>query len=465
MKWKRNGRFLVTSLKDCPKSFLSILEKKIRLTIRDFDVIRDKVKVTHQLLCIIKNDLFLLPVGFYSFVKQLCNKLQIPASFDLNYPPIKTNLSVLENENLRPYQKEFIQKIIDGITQGTGGILSAPPAFGKSYILRLLVDIFPESVIDIVSRRRDVIGTIRKYLEQDNIAYGLVTTGSRTYGRITLYTAQSLNHSPFNADIVILDEAHELVTDAIFKKLFSYKDARMIALTATPDTRYDNRHRRLEALAGPILFSVDYKTTVNLGLNKPVVVFWYEIEEGYVPEGATTILRKRMGIWYNKYLNQKVAEIAKKYYEQGKQVLVLVDALAHAKNIAQLLPEFVVCYGSGRKKGFGNLSRGQREKIRKAFEKREIMGVIATKIWSVGVSFNDLEVLIRADGTGSHTESIQIPGRVSRIPELSSKEYGIVVDFDPTFDVRLHAQALRRQRYYRKYGWIQILPTGEIIKP
>jgi superfamily II DNA or RNA helicase len=442
------------------------LKKKTHLTIRDFDVVKDKIKVKEERLYAIIQDKLFLPIGFYSFLKETCAKLNIPISIDLNLPALKYDLSVLEREKLRPYQRQFTLKAVDALVNGTGGLLVAPPAFGKSYILRLLVEIFPEAKIDIISRRRDVILTVQKYLNSANIPTGLVTAGSRTYDRITLYTAQSLNHSSFDADIVILDEAHELVTDLVFKKLFLYKNARILCLTATPDTRYDNRHKRLEALAGPLLFKVDYRTTVDLGLNSPVVVIWHEIDEGYVPEGASSILRKKVGIWYNRHFNEVVASIARKYYDQGKQVLVLVDTLAHVKKLAELLPEFTVCYGSGKKDlRLGTMTKRKRESLKRAFENRELMGVIATKIWSVGVSFNDLEVLIRADGTGSHTESIQIPGRVSRLPELSSKEYGIVVDFMFTFDSRLQRQALQRQKYYQRYGWTQILPDGTLLEP
>lgn len=295
-----------------------------------------------------------------------------------------------------------------------------------------------------------------------------MTTGSRHYDRVTLYTVKSLRHSSFDADLVILDEAHELVTDQNFQLLLNYRDARFIALTATPDTRYDNKHERLKALVGPVLFQISYKRTLQAGLNVPVVVRWYAATEGYVPEDCKISEIKKFGLWRNERFNRLVAQVARKYLDEGKQVLILVDTAEHAENLSkqQLLSDFEVIIASRSKNAsLDPCTRKERERVRKAFERREIMGVIATKIWSTGVSFNDLEVLVRADCTASHTESIQIPGRVSRVPELTDKEYGIVVDFAPVFNAWLERSARKRMKYYKEYGWSQILPDGRIIKP
>lgn len=431
---------------------------------------KDKVKVRTDSLLFIKSDHIYIPVGFYHFLKITCDELLIPCQIELNYPPLKVDDSILYSsdldDQLHPLREKFLKRAILGVTKGTGGILTAPPAFGKTYLLCTLSQVFPEAKIDIISSRRDVIFTAKKYFQEHGIKVGIVTSGHRKFERITLYTINSIHHCPFVADLVILDEAHELVTDRIFMMLMNYKNSRILALTATPNTRYDNRHKRLEALAGPLLFWIGYQDTVQSGLNVPIVVFWHEVKEGYVPIWSNAVSRKRYGLWHNDHFNKKVAEIAKKYFDEKKQVLILVDKKEHAKKLSEFLPEFVVCYGTGkRSQNLPTISKSKRDEIRTKFEKREILGVIATKIWSTGVSFNDLEVLIRADCTGSHTESIQIPGRVSRIAEISNKQFGIVVDFIPTFDERLRKQALRRRSYYRKYGYYQILPDGQILKP
>ena len=61
-------------------------------------------------------------------------------------------------------------------------------------------------------------------------------------------------------------------------------------------------------------------------------------------EGDTA--RKRHGIWTNKVRNKRIATIAQKHYDEGDQVLVLVDKIEHLLHLAQLLPDFALCYGN-----------------------------------------------------------------------------------------------------------------------
>ena len=96
--------------------------------------------------------------------------------------------------------------------------------------------------------------------------------------------------------------------------------------------------------------------------------------------------------------------------------------------------------------------------------RREIMGAIATGVWSVGVSFNDLEVLIRAEGSGSRTAATQVPGRVCRISSQIKKPYGLVIDFADNFEPVLAKRSAERFREYAKHQWLQMDPEGNVIQ-
>ena len=101
-------------------------------------------------------------------------------------------------------------------------------------------------------------------------------------------------------------------------------------------------------------------------------------------------------------------------------------------------------------------NRVKREDIYRRFESGELRRVIATDIWSTGVSFDQLQVLYRADARSSEILDNQWPGRVSRTFE--GKPRGLVVDFTDHFSSWAYNKALRRRAHYRKNGWTQDWP-------
>jgi ERCC4-related helicase len=87
------------------------------------------------------------------------------------------------------------------------------------------------------------------------------------------------------------------------------------------------------------------------------------------------------------------------------------------------------------------------------FEAGRLKKVIATPVWNVGVSFNQLAVLIRADAGSSAISDIQIPGRVSRIS--ADKAYGVIHDYRDEFDSSFAHRARGRAKIYESNGWAQ----------
>jgi superfamily II DNA or RNA helicase len=98
----------------------------------------------------------------------------------------------------------------------------------------------------------------------------------------------------------------------------------------------------------------------------------------------------------------------------------------------------------------------RRIQLTQDFEKGRLKKVICTTVWNVGVSFNQLTVLIRAAGGSSVIGDIQIPGRVSRVAE--GKEYGIVHDYRDQFNPKMASQAKGRESTYVAMGFEQIKP-------
>lgn len=363
------------------------------------------------------------------------------------------------------------------------GIVEAPPAFGKMWIIAMVCNLYPRARIDIVTTRKDVANSIYQLLLRSLSAVGRVGGGHRRRERVTVYIVNSLDHSHYDADIVLADEVHELCTDDRMQRLLRYNDARMFGFTATKETRLDNTWRRLEGLFGPTIFKIDYAQAEAAGLVAPITVVWEDVRMAENPgEGLHDLVSlKRAAIWRNAERNRVLAEAARRYWREGLQVLVLVDTVDHALHLREHLPEFVLCYAEGNlhdpeerafyeRRGLWKptdtvMTASLRERLRQQFEERSLMGVIATGVWAVGVSFAGLNVLVRGDGGSSETTNIQTPGRVCRLDPTTGKYQGILVDCLDWFDRRLLARSYARRRAYHRQGWTQYDSQGNLWQP
>ena len=188
------------------------------------------------------------------------------------------------------------------------------------------------------------------------------------------------------------------------------------------------------------------------------------------------VTRKRFGIWRNDVRNAVIARDANRY-DDNTQVLITCETLQHAVHLKKYLPDFTLVYREGSLKPWdrakyakmGLISEDEpltnikrRIWLTKQFEQGKLKKVIATTVWNVGVSFNALEVLIRADGGGSPINDVQIPGRVSRLSE--GKTHGIVHDYLDQFNSSFEKRALSRARTYKKNSWEQVMPKDSVLE-
>jgi len=352
-----------------------------------------------------------------------------------------------------------------------GGIIVAPTGFGKSFLFAAVCLMFSKARIHVITRRRDVMKRLIRHLSKFIPDVGQVGGGSKTWSRVTVITADSMHlvdHSPGNtADVVLYDEVHEAAAPSYSMELSKYQNARMFGFTATPEGRFDGAHHRLEGLFGPRIFEMTYPEAVSHGLVLPVRVEWIDIRMSCNPaEFKKDVYKERAGIWRNKYRNEQIALKAREF-EEDDQVLILVRTLEHAIFLKQELPEFKLCYDKMDsdfydglvKKGLldemtePSMTPQIRDKMSKDFEAGTLKKVIATDVWSTGVDFPQLAVLIRADARASEIMDIQAPGRVVRRHDASGKEYGMVIDCMDYFDPAFLRRSQERKKTYVKQGW------------
>jgi hypothetical protein len=160
-------------------------------------------------------------------------------------------------------------------------------------------------------------------------------------------------------------------------------------------------------------------------------------------------------------------------YDDQTQTLICTDTLEHAMRLKKFLPEYTLVYSIGRLTELRRaryvqmgccspdepfMDRNRLRDLTEAFERGGLKKVIATSVWNVGVSFNQLQVLIRAAGGSSDVGSVQIPGRVCRLAE--GKTRGEVRDYIDLFDVALNRQGKQRAKIYAWLKFTQEFPSA-----
>ena len=353
------------------------------------------------------------------------------------------------------------------------GIIKAVTGFGKTTLIGTVALLFPEAKIHVVTKSVDVAERIMRSLKQFLPKVGMVGDGSKHWERVTVITAGSLEHSDGDADFLFCDEVHQLATVNFSTALAQrYMHSRNFGLSATPYARMDNAHAVLEPLFGPMIFELTYQDAVELGLVVPIRVTWLPIRLTFNPAErySNRVARKRYGIWTNVDRNRMIADAVREYPDKH-QILILVETIEHAVHLGSLLPEFTLVYSSMfpddcnnyKKRGlipkdYKPLNDYEKHQLRNKFESGELRRVIATDVWSTGVDFEQLNVLVRADDRDSDIVDVQGPGRVSRLytaPDGTKKEFGEVIDCMDTFDPTFYRKSMGRRNSYKLLGWEQ----------
>lgn len=359
------------------------------------------------------------------------------------------------------------------IMSSRDGLVVAPTGFGKSFMFSAICMAYPNAKIQIVTRRVDVMKRLYSSLSKVIPSVGMVGSGNHRWSRVTLITADSMHRISHSgeqcADILLYDEAHEAVAASYQSELGKYLKTRKFGFTASPDGRMDGAHFLLEAIFGPRIFEMSYDEAVSAGLVVPINVEWINIDCVNPCGDLTGVPKERWGIWRNDDRNKAIADKAKEFAAED-QVLIMVKSVEHAVYLKQFLGDFKICYDTMDpsdydryvKKGLINpvtdppMTPAIREKMRVDFENGTLKKVISTDVWSTGVDFAQLSVLIRADARASKIVDIQAPGRVARKHDISGKQSGLVIDCMDSFDFSFMNRSKSRKLSYKKMGWKEV---------
>jgi superfamily II DNA or RNA helicase len=370
----------------------------------------------------------------------------------------------------RVKQRELMEVAAKRIQRKLGGVYKLPPGYGKSFNFAAYALLFDKLKIAITAPDIDNVEKTVSHLGDFFPAVGQVGGGKKRFERVTVYTRDSIKYIQEDTDLLFIDEVHKYATDRVIETIVQFAPRAVInCYSATPYGRIDNAHRELEPLSGPCVYEMDWIEATQLGLIVPIEVRWLDCKCDPNPiEGQKDPHRRRRdGIWRNDARNKAFADVLHAHNDKD-QKLIIVQFLEHALNLKKFLPDFEVCYAGvefERMLKFEKLDlitdefipmdRDTRQQMRLDFEKGKLRRVIATDVWSTGVSFDALPVVARADARQTEILDEQIPGRVSRPHEESGKRFGILYDSNDSWDTGFHRGAGYRRNNYTERGWTQ----------
>jgi hypothetical protein len=154
---------------------------------------------------------------------------------------------VLEHFQFRERQDVCLAAIM----KSRQGLIHAVTGFGKMALIAMTCLLYPQAKIHIVTKRVPLVNKLVEFLTRSIPNVGQFGDGQKCFGdRITVFTAKSLGHSDFDADFLLVDEGHEVITDDTCPKLSRYQRSRNFTFTATPTGRTDGSDIRLEGYFG-----------------------------------------------------------------------------------------------------------------------------------------------------------------------------------------------------------------------
>jgi len=157
-------------------------------------------------------------------------------------------------------------------------------------------------------------------------------------------------------------------------------------------------------------------------------------------------------IIYNDARNQLVAEMVDLLLKSNKQVIIMVDRIAHGEEINK----FLESYGITAPFIYGEHSIEERQKVIDAFESGQNKVVIASTILNEGLNITSIDCIVVAGAGMSPIKTIQRVGRVLR--KRIGKDRALVIDFWDTNNRFLEYHSKQRKNTYNfEFGNVTVI--------
>src|SRR6478752_3986725 len=416
------------------------------------EIMRHK-KISPMLGARIDQDTVVVHPSQRGHLKQQLLKVGWPAEDEAGYVdgeahPISLDTSDWE---LRSYQAEAV----DGFWDGGSGVVVLPCGAGKTLVgaaamakaqattLILVTNTvagrqWKRELLHRTSLTEEEIGEYsgeRKEIRPVTIAtYQVMTRKSGgQYRHLDLFDSRDWG-------LVIYDEVH-LLPAPVFRMTADLQSRRRLGLTATL-VREDGREGDVFSLIGPKRYDAPWKDIESQGWIAPA-----ECTEVRVTMTDAERLTYASAEPEDKYklcssAHTKIAVVRKLVERHDDQVLVIGAYLDQLDELGEALDMPVIQ---------GSTKNAERERLFDLFRRKEIPGLVVSKVANFSIDLPEAAVAIQVSGTfGSRQEEAQRLGRV-----LRPKEDGRTAHFYTVVsrDTQDQEYAAHRQRFLAEQGY------------
>ena len=267
---------------------------------------------------------------------------------DLNKEIIGSEINIKFNGDLRPLQKEIIDKVLPYIKINDGGVLVLPCAAGKTVLSLYLASILKVKTLVIV-HKTFLLNQWKERAEQfTNAKIGIIQQNKIDIdGKdIVIGMLQSIAKDKYDEEIfkdfglVIFDEAHHAPSQYFSKALPMIATKLTIGLSATPK-RTDRMEKILYWYFGDIMYKAEVEENNKVLVNiinydiehekfKEFLMYTGDVNRPKTINKLITIGRR------NKFIIDNIEEIVQ---ECGRKILILSDRIEHLQTLKNRLDE------------------------------------------------------------------------------------------------------------------------------
>jgi len=207
-------------------------------------------------------------------------------------------------------------------------------------------------------------------------------------------------------------ETCQIISDSSYSCQYRY------FMSATP-FRDQGDDILIEACAGKTIADINASFLIKKGFLIKPKIYFSKINNMRGMKRTSYANVYKQAIVENEMRNNQIVLMAKRFYESGRKILILVKQIAHGNLLEKLIPESIFLHGSTSKK--------KREKHLDLMRKGLPQITITSIIFDEGINCRPLDTLILGGGGKSATRALQRIGRILRPHE--NKQDAIVVDF------------------------------------
>jgi hypothetical protein len=284
----------------------------------------------------------------------------------------------------------------------------------------------------------------------------------RCDARLKVTTWASLDEG--TTDLLVFADATDVLSQRFLEAFAQLTNQHVFGFLARDDRLGARERMRLEGLLGPVVHEVFGPD----GVPARVHVLVAEVPWAPVSSAAGGLERKRRAVWHNDHRNAAIAGVAsalaagrpESLCEYGLAldnaghvalspdpgIVVLVESPEHGRELARLLPGWVLLEGTGRGQEVHQAAPGGPQDVPGDELPRR---AIATQVYAHGLDSINADVLIRADGSHGPLGLRGYPPR-----SRAGVRYEIVlVDFGDDGDEVAVEATRRRLDDYESRGW------------